>query len=174
MATVWENLGRDELAVSPYYLTDTKGYRQILTTQVRFTPSLPERYGVPIGWSRTFGPLLWQIDLDGLVEAGHVFRARDTAGPLEAGDFLRTGGTLSLSVQGARGTLLERLNLDLANKYLYGLTGPLKHFNRFDATLSYLLPGSDRYRLGVSYTIGGADDTLQYQDYWSTVLGVRF
>jgi hypothetical protein len=102
------------------------------------------------------------------------FRARDTAGPLADGDFLRTGGALSLSVQGAHGTLLERLNLDLANKYLYGITGPLEHFNRFDATLSYLLPGSDRYRLGVNYTIGRSDDTLQYQDYWSTVLGVRF
>ena len=129
---------------------------------------------MPIGWSRPFGGLLWQLDVDGLVETGHVFRARDTAGPLAPGDFLRTGGSVSLTLQGARGTLLERLSLDLANKYLYGFTGPLKHFNRFDATLSYLLPGSDRYRLGFSYTIGRSDDTLQYQDYWSTVLGVRF
>jgi hypothetical protein len=174
MTTVSENLGRTQLALSPFYLTDTKGDRQIFTAQFRGSPSLPERYGVPIGYAKEFAGLLWELDVDGLAETGHVFRARDTSGPLATGDFLRTGSRLSLRLQGSKGTLLEQFDLDLAYKYLYGITGPLEHFHRFDATLSYLLPGSERYRLAFNYTVGRADDTLQYQDFWSTVLGVRF
>ncbi|MEM7024689.1 MAG: hypothetical protein AAF637_19240 [Pseudomonadota bacterium] len=172
--TVSENLGGNELAVSPYYLTDTKGDRQILTVQLRETPSLPERYGIPIGYAIEAGELLWQFGIDGLIEAGHVFRARNTEGPLAVGNFIRTGPRWSLNLQGTDGTLLDRLALNLAYKYLYGLTGPLDHFHRFDANLSYLLPGSESYKLGLSYTVGRVDDTLQEQQYWSTVLGVRF
>jgi hypothetical protein len=174
MTTVSERLGSTQFAVSPFYLTDTKGGRQIFTTQFRASPSLPERYGVPIGYAKEFGGLLWELDVDGLAETGRVFRATDTSGPLAPGEFLRTGGHLSLKLQGSEDTPLERLDLDLAYKYLYGITGPLEHFHRFDATLSYLLPGTERYRIGFSYTVGRADDTLQYQDFWSTVLGVRF
>lgn len=171
---VSENLGRDEFAISPYFLTDKKASKEILTVRLRATPSLPEETGIPLGYSVELGGLLWRFGLDALVETGNVLGIEDEDSPLETGTFLRTGGRIGVNLEGAEGTLLEQFGLELSHKYLYGSIGSPTHINRFEAELSYRVPGSEHYQLSLSYQDGRVDDTLEDKEFWKTTLGVRF
>jgi len=171
---VSRRLGRDEFAISPYFLTDKKASKEILTVRLRATPSLPEESGIPLGYSAEFGGLLWRFGVDALIETGDVLGIEDEDSPLAKGAFLRTGGRFGIDIQGAEGTLLEQFGLALSNKYLHGFVGAPNQINRFEASLSYRVPGSEHYNFSLSYQDGEVDDTLEDKAFWKTTLGVRF
>lgn len=167
------DLGTNEVSVSPYYITDVDAERELLSTQIRVSPSLAESTGIPVGWTRQVGPALVRLAADPISEFGEVFEAeRDDV--LEPGGFWRTGGELELHLRGAADSLLSQFELNLSNKYLYGIAGPIDHFNRFEGNVSYVFPGVDNYRVSLQYVTGRVDDTLQYKEELKTVLGVRF
>jgi hypothetical protein len=62
---------------------------------------------------------------------------------------------------GARGTALRQIQLDLTNRSLVNVGAGPNLLNRFDATLSFLFPESDKYQISFSYTVGRNDDTLE-------------
>jgi len=118
--------------------------------------------------------VLWRFGVDALIETGEVLGIEDEDSPLEKGAFLRTGGRLGLNIQGAEDTLLEQFGLEVSHKYLHGFIGPPNNINRFEAALSYRVPGSENYKLSISYQDGRVDDTLEDKEFWKTTLGVRF
>jgi hypothetical protein len=169
-----EATGSDQIALTPLYLTDTGFDSQIGTFKLRWTPTLSSAAPLPLGFDRTYGPVVLNLSFDGLSDAGRVFdRVEDS--PLEDREnFFRVGGRTGLRVRGAPGTALSQIELDLTNKALVNIGPGPSLLNRFDATLSFLFPNSDNYRISFSYTVGRNDDTLERLQLWRTQLGIRF
>jgi hypothetical protein len=167
------DLGTNDISVSPYYITDVSAERRLFSTRFRVSPSLDESTGIPIGWTRQIGAALIRLGTDPIMEVGEVLEAEEQD-LLEPGPFWRIGGEVGLQLRGAADSLLSQFEFFVSNKYLYGLAGPLEHFNRFETNLSYVFPGVDNYRLSLQYVAGRVDDTLQYKEELKTVLGVRF
>jgi hypothetical protein len=166
--------GTHEIAATPLYLTDSDFDLSVGALKMRWTPTLPEAAPVPLGSSRMLGPLALRFDLDALSEAGHVADPGASTELEEKPNYLRAGGRLSFRVRGAPDTIIERIELDMSNKYFYDFADGINNLNRFDVSLSYLLPQTEHYRVSFSYSIGRADDTLQEIELWKTQLGVRF
>lgn len=167
------DLGTNDISVSPYYITDVDAERRLFSTQVRVSPSLNESTGIPIGWTRQIGPALVRLATDPITDFGEVLEAEEDD-VLEPGPFWRVGGEVELQLRGAADSLLSQFELFVSNKYLYGLAGPLEHFNRFETNFAYVFPGVDNYRISLQYVAGRVDDTLQYKEELKTVFGVRF
>jgi hypothetical protein len=129
---------------------------------------------VPLGFYRAYGPVLGQVDLDILSDVGHVFDPGGNPNLADTGEFFRIGGRLGFRVRGAKGTLLEQIELDVSNRYLYNVEGFPRDINYFQTSLSYLFPNVDNYKLSFSYTSGRTDDTLTDVEFWSSQLGIRF
>lgn len=167
-------LGYGEVALTPLYLTDTTFSSDIGTLKLRWSPTLTEAALVPLGFYQEYGALLAQLELDLLSDVGHVFDAGGNPELADDNNFFRVGGRLGLSVRGAPGSLLERIELNVSNRFLRDLEGRPRDLNLFRASLSYLFPNVDNYRLSFSYTSGRSEDTLTDVQFWSTELGVRF
>jgi hypothetical protein len=166
--------GRHEIAATPLYLTDSDFDLSVGTLKMRWTPTLGQTAAVPLGSPRTLGPLALRLDLDTLSEVGHVANAGASNQLQEKPNYFRLGGRLSFRVRGAPATMIERIEFDVSDKYFYDFADGVNHLNRFDVSLSYLLPQSENYRISFSYSNGRADDTLQKIELWKTQLGVRF
>jgi hypothetical protein len=166
-------LGYGEVAATPQYVTDTNFRTKIGTLGFRWTPTLPQGASIPLGFFRPYGLVLGQLNFDALSDIGHVFDPGGNPDLLNKDEFFRFGGRLGIRIRGAKGTLLEQIELDVSNRYLYNLDEP-HHLNYFQTTLSYLFPNVDNYKLSFSYTEGRTGDTLTDVQYWSTQLGIRF
>lgn len=167
-------LGYGEIALTPLYLTDTRFRSDIGTFKFRYSPTLAEDASLPLGFYENYAGLLAQLEFDLLSDVGRVF---DAGGNPDLGDddnFFRVGARLGIRVRGAPGSLLERIELDLSNRYLYNLDGRPRDLNLFQASLSYLFPNVDNYKLSFGYTSGRTEDTLTDVHFWSMQLGVRF
>lgn len=167
-------LGYGEIAVTPLYLTDTSLSSRIGTLKGRWSPRLAEDAPLPLGFYQEYDALLAQLELDLLTDVGHIFEAGDNPDLTEDDSFLRAGGRIGLRVRGAAGSALERIELNVSNRYLYNWDGDPENLNLFQVSLSYLFPQLDNYRLSFAYSNGRTDDTLNLVHYWSTQLGVRF
>jgi hypothetical protein len=166
--------GTHEIAATPLYLTDSDFDLSVPTLKMRWTPTLAESAAVPLGASRTLGPLVLRFDLDGLSEVGHVANPGASTQLEDKPNYLRVGGRLSFRVRGAPDTVIERIEFDISDKYFYDFAPGVHNLNRFDVSVSYLLPESENYRISFAYSLGRADDTLQEIELWKTQLGVRF
>jgi hypothetical protein len=165
----------DQIALTPLYLTDTGFDNQIGTFKMRWTPTLSSAAPLPLGFDRTYGPVVLNLSFDGLSDAGRIFNRGGEDSPLEdRGNFFRAGGRIGLRVRGARGTALSQIELHLTNRSLINIGPGPDLLNRFDATLSFLFPDSDNYQISFSYTVGRNDDTLERIELWRTQLGIRF
>jgi hypothetical protein len=167
-------IGYGEVAMTPQYTTDTDFRTKIGTLKFRWTPTLPQDALVPLGLYRTYGPLLGQVNLDLLSDVGHVFDAGGNPDLEDSDEFLRVGGRLGFQIRGAKDTLLEQIELDVSNRYLYNVEGIPRDINYFQTSLSYLFPNMDNYKLSFSFTSGRTDDTLTDVEFWSSQLGIRF
>lgn len=167
-------IGYGEVAVTPQYTTDTTFETKIGTLKFRWTPTLPQDAPVPLGFYRAYGPVLGQVDLDILSDVGHVFDTGGNPNLADSDEFLHIGGRLGFRMRGAKGTLLEQIELDVSNRYLYNVEGLPRNINYFQTSLSYLFPNVDNYKLSFSYTNGRTDDTLTDVEFWSSQLGIRF
>jgi hypothetical protein len=169
-----EATGSDQIALTPLYLTDTGFDSRIGTFKMRWTPTLSSAAPLPLGFDRTYGPAVLNMTFDGLSDAGRVFN-RSEDSPLEEGEnFFRAGGRIGLRIRGARDTAFRQIELDLSNRSLVNVGSGPTLLNRFDATLSFLFPDSENYRISFSYTVGRNDDTLERIELWRTQLGIRF
>jgi hypothetical protein len=166
-------LGYGEVAATPQYVTDTNFRTKIGTLGFRWTPTLPQGASIPLGFFRPYGLVLGQLNVDVLSDIGHVFDPGGNPDLLDKDEFFRFGGRLGIRIRGAKGTLLEQIELDVSNRYLYNLDEP-HDVNYFQTSLSYLFPNVDNYKLSFSYTDGRTGDTLTDVQYWSTQLGIRF
>jgi hypothetical protein len=163
----------DQIALTPLYLTDTGFDNQIGTFKMRWTPTLSSAAPLPLGFDRTYGPVVLNLSFDGLSDAGRIF-ARSDDSPLEGREnFFRAGGRIGLRIRGARGTALSQIELHLTNRSLANIGPGPDLLNRFDAMLSFLFPDSDNYQVSFSYTVGRNDDTLERIQLWRTQLGTR-
>lgn len=163
-----------EYAITPVYLTDSDLETDIFSLKLRWTPTLEEGPRFPLGFFREFGGLRVLTSVDLLTDAGKVFENAENLQLLSENRFLRVGGRLRLSVRGAADTLLERIQFDLADTYLYNIGSDIEHINLLEVGFSYLLPGRDNYRLSFSFTGGRDRDTLNEKAFWKTQVGVRF
>jgi hypothetical protein len=141
---------------------------------MRWTPTLAQAAAVPLGSGRILGPLALRFDLDALSEVGHVGNPGASNELADKPEYLRVGGRVGFRVRGAPGTIIERIEFDASEKYFYDFAPGVHNLNRFDLTLSYLLPHTENYRISFSYSNGRADDTIQEIELWKTQLGVRF
>jgi hypothetical protein len=169
-----ETTGSDQIALTPVYLTDTGLDNRIATFKMRWTPTLSSAAPLPLGFDRTYGPVVVNLSFDGLSDAGRVLARTDDSPLDDQENFFRAGGRVGLRVRGARGTALRQFQLDLTNRSLVNIGAGPGLLNRFDATLSFLFPDSDNYQISFSYTVGRNDDTLERIEFWRTQLGIRF
>ncbi|MGH6886209.1 MAG: hypothetical protein ACREGK_09055, partial [Geminicoccales bacterium] len=169
-----EAAGSDQIALTPLYLTDTGFDNQIGTFKLRWTPTLSSAAPLPLGFDRTYGPVVLNLSFDGLSDAGRIFNGGDDSPLEDRENFFRAGGRIGLRVRGARGTALRQIELHLTNRHLVNIGPGPTLLNRFDATLSFLFPDSDNYQISFSYTVGRNDDTLERIELWRTQLGIRF
>ncbi|MDX1540359.1 MAG: hypothetical protein R3349_03040, partial [Geminicoccaceae bacterium] len=165
---------QQEVALTPVYFTDSDLETDIGTLKLRWTPSLEPATGIPLGNVQEAGDLLVATGVDLLTDAGQVFDSGANPALLSEDAFLRLGGRLSLSIRGAADTLLERIQVDLSEKYLYNVGSDIEHINLVELAFSYLFPDVDNYRLTFSFTGGRDEDTLAAKAFWKTQVGVRF
>ncbi len=163
-----------EVAVTPLYLTDSDFDSDIGILKLRWTPTLAPNSALPIGFSRTYGPLSLQMEIDALADFGRVFDDGGDSDLENEAEFFRVGGRLGLQFRGAKGTGFDHVELDISNRYLKDIDGDDSDLYRLDVSISYLFSQSENYRLSVSYANGRADDTLEQTEYWKTQFGIRF
>jgi len=163
-----------EVAITPLYLTDSDFDSDIGILKLRWTPTLAPDSILPIGFSRSYGPLALQLNVDALADVGRVF---DDGGDPEIADepeFFRVGGRLGLQFRGAEDSGFDHVALDVSNRFLKDVDGNDRDLYRLDLSLSYLFSQSENYRLSVSYVNGRTDDTFELTEYWKTQFGIRF
>ncbi len=165
---------KNDFAVTPLYLTDSDLRSDVGLLKLRWTPTLAQSSSIPLGFKREFGPALLQLDLDALADIGRVFDPGDNADLDDEDDFFRLGGRFGLRLRGAPNHWFDQIELSITNKYLTNVGSEIEDLYRLDASLSYLFPDDDHYRLSFAYVNGRTDDTLELTEYWKTQFGVRF
>ncbi|NJO38365.1 MAG: hypothetical protein HC871_13100 [Rhizobiales bacterium] len=163
-----------EVAITPLYLTDSDFDTDIGVLKLRWTPALAPDSALPIGFSRAYGPLALQFDIDALADLGRVFDDAGDQDLADSSEFFRVGGRLGVQFRGSEDSGFDHIALDISNRYLKDIDGADGDLYRLDLSLSYLFSQSDNYRLSVSYVSGLADDTYEETEYWKTQFGVRF
>ncbi len=163
-----------EVAITPLYLTDSDFDTDIGIVKLRWTPTLAPTSTLPIGFSKTYGPLALQLDVDALADLGRVFDNGGDPDLEDESEFFRLGGRLGMQFRGAEKTGFDHISLDVSNRYLKDVDGNDSDLYRLDISLSYLFSQAENYRLSVSYANGLTDDTLERTEYWKTQFGVRF
>lgn len=168
------DLSGSEFAITPLYLTDSDFNTDIGLVKFRWTPTLPPDAALPIGFSRDYGPLALQLDLDALADFGRVFDDGGNDDLDDEADFFRIGGRLGMKIRGTEETGLDHVELGISNRYLKNIDDNVGDLYRLDVSLSYLFNRSENYRLSFSYANGRTDDTLEDTEYWKTQFGIRF
>jgi hypothetical protein len=163
-----------EFAITPLYLTDSDFRTDIGILKLRWTPTLAPDSVVPIGFTKTLGPLSVQLDLDALSDVGRVFDDGGNSDLEGEANFFRVGGRIGMTLRGAEHTGFDDIQLDLSNRYLKNVDDNVGDLYRLDMSLSYLFDQAENYRLSVSYANGRTDDTLEQTEYWQTQFGIRF
>jgi hypothetical protein len=163
-----------EVAITPLYLTDSKFESDIGVLKLRWTPTLAPDSVLPIGFSREYGPIALQLDVDALADFGRVFDNGGDADLVDESEFFRVGGRLGLQFRGAKDSGFDHIALEVSNRYLKDIDGDDSDLYRLDLSLSYLFSQAENYRLSVSYANGRTDDTLEQTEYWKTQFGIRF
>ncbi|MEZ5935557.1 MAG: hypothetical protein R3F54_27290 [Alphaproteobacteria bacterium] len=163
-----------EVAITPLYLTDSDFDSDIGVLKWRWTPTLAPDSIVPIGFSRAYGPLALQFDVDALADLGRVFDDGGDEDLADSSEFFRLGGRLGVQFRGSEDSGFDHIALDVSNRYLKDIDGNDGDLYRLDLSLSYLFSQSDNYRLSVSYVNGLTDDTYEETEYWKTQFGIRF
>jgi hypothetical protein len=165
---------KNEFAITPLYLTDSNFESDVGLLKLRWTPTMGQSTGMPVGFRRQFGPALVQFDLDALADIGRVFDPGDNVDLDDEDEFFRVGGRLGVQLRGAPGTYFDQIELLVSNKYLTNIDSDIEDLWRIDSSISYLFPDAEHYRLSFAYVTGRTDDTLQLTEYWKTQFGVRF
>lgn len=163
-----------EVAITPLYLTDSDFDSDIGILKFRWTPTLAPDSFLPIGFSRDYGPLALQFDIDALADFGRVFDDGGDEDLADTSEFFRLGGRFGVQFRGAEDSGFDHVALDVSNRYLKDIDGDDGDLYRLDLSLSYLFSQSENYRLSVSYVNGLTDDTLEDTEYWKTQFGIRF
>lgn len=163
-----------EVAITPLYLTDSDFDSDIAVLKLRWTPTFAPDSALPIGFSRAFGPIAVQFDVDALADVGRVFDDGGDPDLVDESEFFRVGGRLGLQFRGSETSGFDHIALDVSNRYLKDVDGNDSDLYRLDLSLSYLFSQSENYRLSVSYANGLTDDTFEETEYWKTQFGIRF
>ena len=163
-----------EVAITPLYLTDSEFESDIGVLKLRWTPTLAPDAALPVGFSREYGPIALQLDVDALADFGRVFDNGGDPDLVDESEFFRAGGRLGLQFRGAKGSGFDHVALEVSNRYLKDIDGDDSDLYRLDLSLSYLFSQAENYRLSVSYANGRTDDTLEQTEYWKTQFGIRF
>ena len=163
-----------EVAITPLYLTDSDFKSDIGVLKLRWTPTLAPDSTLPIGFSREYGPIALQLDVDALADFGRVFDNGGDPDLVDESEFFRAGGRLGLQFRGSKKSGFDHIALEISNRYLKDIDGDDSDLYRLDLSLSYLFSQAQNYRLSVSYANGRTDDTLEQTEYWKTQFGIRF
>lgn len=157
------------------YLTDSKTNLDILAGQLFWFPPFGikaryiNRYN-DIGDTGVELKIRPRVSLHG----GSIFDRGSVEEIPSNSDYLRGGPGVRIQFRGTEGGSFEDFEFNTDAKYLFGIAGDTKDYYRIESSLNYFFPGQDHFSLGLSYTYGYQDETLEKEDLIEAVLGARF
>lgn len=155
------------------YLTDSKAELDILTGQLTWFYYVP---GLHLGLYEDLGDSGVQVKITPrlTLHGGRVFDRGSHEEIASNADYLRGGPGLRVQFRGEENTSMEDFEFSTDAKYLFGIAGDNNDYYRLESALNYFFPGQDNFSLGLTYTYGYQDDTLEKENLVEAVLGARF
>ena len=155
------------------YLSDSKSELDMLTGQLTWYYHIPRLY---LGRYENIGRTGVQVKVTPrmALTGGRVFD-RGSNTEIEANsEYLRGGPGIRIQFRGEEDSAMEDFEFSTDAKYLFGIAGDDNDYYRLESSLNYFFPGQDNFSLGLTYTYGYQDDTLEKENLVEAVLGARF
>lgn len=174
--TIFYRLAFGDVQGGVEYLTDSETDLDILAGQLFWFPAFP-------GWSKGYINQFDEIGDTGVelkirprltLHGGSVFDRGSNEEIASNSDYLRGGPGVRVQFRGTDGSSFEDFEFSTDAKYLFGIAGDTDDYYRIESSLNYFFPGQDHFSLGLSYTYGYQDETLEKEDLIEAVLGARF
>ena len=113
-------------------------------------------------------------EISGHIRFGEVFDDGGRPTLLNQNDFARLGFKGRVVFRGEPTTALKRFSASASYIFLYGVSGPLDQFRRFDTGIGYALDAKSHFGVAINYINGNLDTTLEEVEYIKGELTAKF
>jgi hypothetical protein len=154
-----------------HFTSDSVGNTKVLSGSPSWSPYIDNIFGYV--HQDIFG--LFDVSFRSRLEVhvGEVFDDGGNDGLAEKGNFVRTGGRISMAASGSEGSGLENFEFTAGYIWLPNVSGPAIDIERFEVGVAYYFDDLRRFGVGLNYVDGNVDDTLEDVDYLEASLMFR-